>query len=272
GRDGLPAVCLLLYSYSDRFLQELFIENEYPSRAAIHQVYEFLRRHEDDPVQLTHAEIRDAIGLDLNESAVGSVLRIVDKCGAIEKFLPRENMAIIRFNVGSDDNGNGSSSSLADRLGPQAHVQRTVLLALEGLVRTRLGEPIYFRPDEFADALGMDRSAVTRALKSLAADLPIDYIPPFRGNAVRVIDRTRKARDPQIDFATLDKRKQYEYEKLDRMVQYCRSNKCRRSYILNYFGERGASSARCGSCDNCRPDHQALFSPPVIEPIRTPQG
>jgi ATP-dependent DNA helicase RecQ len=35
GRDGLPAICLLLNSYSDRFLQEMFIETEYPPRGAI---------------------------------------------------------------------------------------------------------------------------------------------------------------------------------------------------------------------------------------------
>ena len=187
GRDGLPALCLLLYSTADRFLQELFIENEYPSRAAIYQVYEFLRRLDDDPIQMTHAEIRQAANLDLNESAVGTVLKILDKFGAIEKFLPRENMAIIRFN--GDPGETSASPSLADRLSPQANVQRTVLAGLEGLVRDRLGEPVYFRPDEFASAFGLDRPALVRALKSLAAELPIDYVPPFRGNAIRVIDR-----------------------------------------------------------------------------------
>src|SRR5205085_261843 len=34
GRDGLAANCLLLYSFADRFLQELFIDNEYPPRGA----------------------------------------------------------------------------------------------------------------------------------------------------------------------------------------------------------------------------------------------
>jgi ATP-dependent DNA helicase RecQ len=82
---------------------------------------------------------------------VGSILRILDKFGAIEKFLPRENMAIVRINVEPDETGAGPS--LVDRLGSQAHVQRTVLLGLEGLVRGRFGEPVYFRPDELAAAM-----------------------------------------------------------------------------------------------------------------------
>ncbi len=270
GRDGLPALCLLLHSSGDRFLQELFIENEYPSRGAIYQVYEFLRRLDDDPIQLTHADIREAAGLDLNESAVGTVLKILDKFGAIEKFLPRENMAIIRLNVEPDETG--ASPSLAGRLSPQANVQRTVLAGLEGLVRDRLGEPVYFRPDDFASALGQDRPALIRALKSISADLPVDYVPPFRGNAIRVIDRSRQPRDLVIDFANLEKRKQNEYAKLERMVQYCRSRQCRRSHILNYFGEQTAKSVRCGGCDNCAPARGLALAAQSSIPIDTRGG
>jgi len=270
GRDGLPALCLLLYSTADRFLQELFIENEYPSRGAIYQVYEFLRRLDDDPIQMTHAEIREAASLDLNESAVGTVLKILDKFGAIEKFLPRENMAIIRLNGEPDETG--ASPSLVGRLSPQANVQRTVLAGLEGLVRDRLGEPVYFRPDEFASALGLDRPALIRALKSLTAELPVDYVPPFRGNAIRVIDRSRTPRDLKIDFANLEKRKRNEYAKLERMIQYCRSRQCRRSHILNYFGEQTAASVHCGGCDNCVPAHGFALAAPSSIPIDTPGG
>ena len=224
---------------------------------------------------MTHAEIREASGVDLNESAIGSVLKILDKSEAIEKFLPRENMAIVRFNGEPEEPGAGGTS-LAERLGPQAHVQRTVLLGLEGLVRGRVGEPVYFRPDELAAALGLDRAALTRAIKSLAADLPIDYVPPFRGNAIRVIDRARKPRDLKIDFAGLEKRKQHEYAKLEKMIQYSRSRQCRRSYILNYFGEGAQRPVHCGGCDNCRPGEGPgpSGSAPSRDaaPIDTPQG
>ena len=151
-------------------------------------------------------------------------------------------------------------------------MQRIVLAGLEGLIRDRLGEPVYFRPDEFASALGLDRPALARALKSLTSELPIDYVPPFRGNAIRVIDRSRKPSDLKIDFATLDKRKQNEYAKLERMVQYCRSRQCRRSHILKYFGEQRAEAIHCGGCDNCVPaDGFALIAPKSM-PIDTPAG
>ncbi len=38
-------------------------------------------------------------------------------------------------------------------------------------------------------------------------------------------------------------------KKLDQMVQFCETKRCRRKYLLNYFGEITAEN--CGSCDVC---------------------
>ena len=55
-----PAECVLLYLRpGDRFLQEMFIENEYPPPDAVFRVYEFLRKLDADPIELTHAEIKE---------------------------------------------------------------------------------------------------------------------------------------------------------------------------------------------------------------------
>jgi len=245
GRDGKPADCLLLFASGDRFLQEMFIENEYPPPDAVYRVYEFLRGLDADPIELTHAEIRESARLDLNESAVGTTLKILEGAGAVERFRPRENMAIVRINAEADE------PSLIDRVSPNASVQLVVVRGVEGLVNRRFGESIYFHPDDFAGRLGLDRSSLTRALKVLANELPIDYVPPFRGNAVRVLDRSRRARDLVINFQELEKKKQREYDKLERMIKYAQSNKCRRSFILGYFGD--LSAAECGRCDNCGP-------------------
>ncbi len=118
------------------------------------------------------------------------------------------------------------------------------MIALEAMVDRRIGEPVYFHLDEFATALGLDRAAVVRALRHLADELPIDYVPPFRGNAIRVLDRTRRARDLTIDFHALEHRKRQEYAKLERMVAYARTTQCRRSVILEYFGDASRGPLR----------------------------
>ncbi|MFO0956723.1 MAG: RecQ family ATP-dependent DNA helicase [Isosphaeraceae bacterium] len=257
GRDGLPAACVLLFAPGDRFLQEMFIENEYPPPEVVYRAYDFLRGLDADPIELTHSEIKEAARIDLSDGAVGSALRLIEGAGGIERFQPRENQAIIRFNLDPDE------GSLEGRLGPQAHVQRMVLLAFEGLCRGRYGEPVYFQPDEFAARIGLDRAALVRAIRGLTADLPIDYLPPFRGQAIRILDRARKARDLPIDFRRLEQRKRQEYEKLDRMFQFAQSKTCRRAYLLQYFGERGV--VRCGRCDRCEGDGAPADSDFVIE-------
>ena len=58
-----------------------------------------------------------------------------------------------------------------------------------------------------------------------------------------------------IDFEKLKRRKAAEYEKLQAVVDYAQSSRCRQSVILQYFGDPQATV--CGTCDNCRahPQH-----------------
>ena len=55
-----------------------------------------------------------------------------------------------------------------------------------------------------------------------------------------------------IDVSTDDEeRKRIETQKLQRMIDYCHTPECLRSFILHYFG--GATeSAECGNCGNCK--------------------
>ena len=139
------------------------------------RVYGFLRELDDDPIELTQADILAAARIELNEPAVGTALKILEGAGAIEKFLPRENMAIIRINVEPDETARPQPRRPAH---PQAHVQRIVLLGLEGLVNRRYAEPVYFHPDDFAAALGLDRPALTRALRRWRASCRSTMFPP----------------------------------------------------------------------------------------------
>ncbi|MGE3818301.1 MAG: RecQ family ATP-dependent DNA helicase [Isosphaeraceae bacterium] len=270
GRDGSPARCALLYTPADRVLQERFIENEYPPPEVVYRIYETLRRLDADPIELTQAEIKEVSRIELGESAVGTALKLLEAAGAIERFLPRENMAIVRINLPAEEDG-PEAGSLSENLGPHAHVQRLVLLGLEGLVNRRFSEPVYFNPDDFASALGLERAALIRAIKALTADLPSDYVPPFRGYAVRVLDRKRRPRDLDIDFSALQARKTREYEKLERMIQYAQTNRCRRAYLLGYFGDEEALRRNCGRCDVCGIEGATVPSASSVA-IDTPAG
>jgi ATP-dependent DNA helicase RecQ len=85
-----------------------------------------------------------------------------------------------------------------------------------------------------------------------------DFVPPFRGRAVHFLQRDLTFDELEIDFEELEKRKAAEFEKLESVIGFARSQMCRQLVILRYFGE--TTSQRCGSCDRCRPQDAALKS------------
>ena len=241
GRDGLPARCLLILTESDRYIQEFFIENEYPSREVVERIYRFLSSRPEVPIELTQAQIRELLEVEVGDRAVGSSLRLLESAGAIERLNSRENMAILRLTTDVPEPGALVPSS--------AKVQRVVLAALARLVGDARDEDHYVQPDGLARRLNLTREQLTRAFTVLREARIVDYIPPFRGHAIRMLKPNLPMGDLGIDFASQEALKAAEYDKLDRMFGYARSRACRRKLILEYFGER--ASGRCGNCDSC---------------------
>lgn len=50
--------------------------------------------------------------------------------------------------------------------------------------------------------------------------------------------------------AELEEIQARDYQRLEAMVGYCKTSRCLRGHILDYFGQR--HEARCGNCGNCR--------------------
>ena len=93
GRDGEPSSCLLLFSPSDRRLQEFFIEMNYPSRDIILAVYQGLLQRSEDPIWLTYHEIGLLCNPPVEEMAVSSSLKILEEAGAVHRLHRYENLA-----------------------------------------------------------------------------------------------------------------------------------------------------------------------------------
>ena len=241
GRDGAESWCLLLYSPGDRHIQEFFIESEYPSRDVLWAIYNFLARQPEDPIELTQEQIKARLNLQISEMGVGASLKLLESAGALERLRPRENMAIVRID---------SDVSLVGLLPTHAAIQRRVLSALERLVALTPGDDTYFSPHHLSQRLQLEPTQFSRAMHELCEKLPMEYVPPFRGNAVRMLDRDRTITTLGIDFKRLEARKQREYEKLEQMVSYAQGRQCRRRTILAYFGDN--VSAKCGHCDICQ--------------------
>jgi ATP-dependent DNA helicase RecQ len=244
GRDGKPSRCLLLYSPSDRYVQEFFIENSYPSRDAVRKVYNYLRGCEEDPIEITLLELKERLDLEVGAEGIGACERLLEKCGAIERLDSKQNMAAVRID--------SELPTLVDLLPREAKVRRRVLQCVEKLVGELRYERVYIQPRQIAAMTELKSDSVVRALKALSELRDFDYVPPFRGRAIHMLMRDVKFDKLEIDFEELDRRKQTEYDKLDEMVNYARTRRCRQREILDYFGD--PTKGACRNCDNCKPD------------------
>jgi ATP-dependent DNA helicase RecQ len=233
---------MLLYSYGDRRIQEFFIESAYPAREVVQQVYDHLRRIEQEVIELTQQEIKDRLGLQVSAEGVGACEQLLEQAGVLERLESRENMA--RVKLDSD------LPTLVDLLPRQAKAQRRLMQAIERFVGSVRHEWVDIPPRELMAALETDSAALSRTLRELKSLQAFDYIPPFRGRAIRMLVRDQPFQKLDLDFKTLEEHKEAEYEKLNRMIAFAETSRCREREILAYFGQENAEP--CGRCDNCQ--------------------
>ncbi len=243
GRDGLPSECRLFFAYSDRYVQEFFIENRYPNAETVEQVYRYLLSRPEDPIELTLQEVRDGLGGKVATESISTAETLLAKAGVLKRLDASANHAIIR--IDSD------APTLQDMLPREAKTRRKVIAACESLIGGRRGEDVYVRLQQIMQITGMERDALTRTFRELTRLNAFDYVPPFRGRAVHFLRRDLTFAELPIDFEELARRKGAEYDKLEAVIQFARSSRCRQLEVLDYFGDPNAQ--RCGNCDLCRP-------------------
>lgn len=241
GRDGEPSECLMLYSYQDTFIQQFFIENAYPSRETIAEVWEYLRSIGKNPIEMTLAEVKEELDLSIGTSGIATCENLLEKAGAIERLDSKQNTAAIR--IDSD------LSTLIDMLPRGAATPRMVMRELERIVGTFRGETVMFQPKRMAQRLDMKWDSVSRAIREIAKLDPVTYVPPFRGRAIHLRTPEKPFAALDIDFAELARRQKAETDKLKNVIQLSTTNRCRQLEILEYFGD--PDRRRCGNCDNC---------------------
>ena len=71
------------------------------------------------------------------------------------------------------------------------------------------------------------------------------------------MERNEELTDEQYEMF-----KQHEYERLDRMIAYCKTRGCLRSFMLRYFGDN--SKTKCRMCSNCFSMQHQPISPTRI--------
>ena len=248
GRDGGDSDCRMFFAYQDRYIQEFFIENRYPSQQVVKDVYQFLLSRTEDPIELTLEQVREAIDADSNE-AIGTAETLLSKAGVLRRLDSSNNQMILRIDHEHPD--------VVSFLPKSSKLRRRVLSAIQELVGKRRYDDVYVRPQQLMDRAEVSREQLNRVLRELKRLQCFDYVPPFRGRAVHVVRRDLKFEQLEIDFEELARRKSAEFAKLDAVIGFARSGGCRQKVILDYFGDPAASD--CNRCDRCVPEEASAI-------------
>ena len=81
------------------------------------------------------------------------------------------------------------------------------------------------------------------------------------GRSIVMLDEA-PATQLRVDSRDVSRRGELERRKLRSMIEFCYTDYCYRSHILNYFGDRH-HERQCGTCGNCKPS--AITSNPAVE-------
>ena len=107
-----------------------------------------------------------------------------------------------------------------------------------------------------------------RLRKSLSDTVPGEITGAAMGAAIRILERHGMLRRddetlsaarpepgmyPPLDVESLRRRADVERSKLRTMIEYAYYPRCRRQFVLEYFGDQDWANRdrRCGACDNC---------------------
>ncbi len=233
GRDGKTSYCFLFYNYSDRKLQEFFIENNYPPKEILENIYNFLFNLEREDIYLTYREIGETCGA--NEMSVASGIKLFEQYN----ILQRMNKQTVTIQV--DFIFDQEKALLKVK---RADIQKKIIQWL--LPHDSQPVPL----EKLLEDTNLSHEQFNAAIREIEHKGILIYTPPFRGRGIKLTSTIIPWDKIGIDFNVYEKRRRRQLEKLDILEQYIERSACRRKYILNYFGDK-YNKDNCHACDIC---------------------
>jgi ATP-dependent DNA helicase RecQ len=243
GRDGLPSEAILLHAFQDRFTHEYFIKGAYPERELVARVYTTLQRlaHGTTTISESPEELASSVPGKVNARDVESALRVLEQAGATVKA--QESASLVRVRLLATPariKRELSSSDDAIALG--------VLRALWRAAGDDLNSGAIVDVAALPSGLGAPME-IQDTLESLEKR---QFLTMQRiGGGITLVAPSRDLDSFDVDWKSLDQRRQAELEKLEAVQRYAYAKSCRRAFVLRYFGDPAAGNS-CSGCDNCQ--------------------
>ncbi|MEN9797762.1 MAG: ATP-dependent helicase [Pseudomonadota bacterium] len=232
GRDGKPARAVLLFNHADVYTQERLIESSHPPETLFRDVWEVLLG-EGEYDRGIHALATQVGG---HEMEVSAVLRQLERLGKVERGAAGEGAWTVTLRPAPPSTQ------------PTGEEARRLYAALTGAYP--VGRPASTELAVLARRSGLEERSVRAALAVLEKQGLLTSRRPFAGRAVRVLEQV-PFQDLGLSLEGLREQQRRAQLLLKRMTDYAYARRCRRAFIVRYFGEETAADGSCGGCDVC---------------------
>ena len=265
GRDGQPAQAILLFNNSDAVKLQKRIDDTFPSRDYIKEVYEHLAYYYQiatgDGYGVTHEFNIEEFCLRFHHFPVRvhSALQLLQRAGYIDYDEEHDNQARVRFLVSRDD-----LYRLERVTADEERVIVTLLRNYGGL----FADYCYINEDSVAQQAGLTQPQCHDVLKALSQRQLISFIPRKQVPYIRYLQRREDKEHIQLSREVYEERLEQYRQRIDAMLRYAQgAHRCRSRQLLEYFGEQ--STHDCHQCDVCLANERRTISPQGQADART---
>jgi ATP-dependent DNA helicase RecQ len=247
GRDGKPAQAILLYNSSDNSKLMKRIDDTYPPRDYIREVYEhlayFYQIATGDGYGVSHEFNMDEFCRRFHHFPirVHAALQILQRAGYLDYDEEADHQARLRFLVGRDD---------LYRLRQVSPEEERVIIALLRNYGGLFADYGYVDEGTIAHQAGLTQPQTYDILKALAQRHLVDFIPRKQIPFIRYMQRREDKEHIHLPREIYEDRLEQYRERIKAMLHYVQSNdQCRSRQLLAYFGENMVND--CHQCDVC---------------------
>lgn len=248
GRDGGRAYAILLYNNNDKSKLERRIDDTFPDKDYICEVYEHLAYFYQIGMGSGRG-CRFEFNIDRFCQTfkhfpvkVGSALNILMRAGYILYEDESENRSQVKMLLERND---------LYRLDLLSKDESGVVTALLRNYGGMFADFCYIDESLIAQQTDMDRNGIYEILKGLSERRILQFIPRKKIPHITYTQRREDTGRLMFSKEVYDDRKKEYIERINAVISYATNNNiCRSRQLLRYFGE--TKSVNCKQCDVCR--------------------
>ncbi len=252
GRDGFDSNAILLFDDSDKNIQKYFIENSYPDKSLIINIYNAICDFNKVAVGSTPENeltvkpdfISNYSNKSLTPVLISASLNILENAGYLKQISEYSKRYNFKFNLPPEKLKEYVKSVANDA------IKDVIILMLRNFGSQIFTNKIQFSLNQIAEKFSVPEEYLDSTFTILNNIGIAEYFKPNSETAVKLVQPRVKPENLNLESKIINENYLNAISKLDKMIEFAYTDECRMKFIIEYFGE-DIQNYKCGKCDNC---------------------